>query len=131
MNRNRNPSPGQSVSNASPKGPEAGYLDLSRGARRYNVRPENVWLAVDIWDEYGEVNSALGLNVAGVILSALAGGYAYCPEGMSEGMITVGLNRRRDDELVEVDLQIHRVEGGANGSFVRLRKVGERLLERA
>lgn len=123
LNLNHDPNPPASNQDGQPI--RSGWLDLSRGARHYHLEPQNLWLAVEVWEEYGEVNWALGLNVAGEILSGLAGQYAYCPEGMSEGVMRVALRRRKDDELVEVELQIHRVAGGAKGSLVLLRKVGE------
>jgi hypothetical protein len=84
--------------------PERG-IDLRLGASQLGIRMP-VLIESRILERYAEIEFSLGLNVAGVILWALAchlaGGKATGPQEI----LTVCLLRRGDVRLVEVDLQI-------------------------
>lgn len=92
--------------------------DLTRGAAQFCIRRAAVSVETRILNDYAEIDPALGMNTAGVILTVLVCHIAMAPGGSAEDRITVCLQRRNDEHLVEVDLAIRRSRAAG----------GERLL---
>ena len=101
-------------------------LDLSRGARQFGLR-SLVFLDAAVRTDYAELDPALGHNVAGIVLAVLAFHEALPGLGRDEERITVCLVRRRDEQLVEVDLVLQR-RRQRGGEAIELRRVAEREL---
>lgn len=102
--------------------------DLSRSARHLGIRPEAVFIESEVLDRYAELDTAIGLNAAGVVLSVLAAQLGVNPGGVASESVTVCLLRREDARPVEVDLQIHRLRR-RGGECLLLRHARERTLE--
>lgn len=92
------------------------WIDLSIGAAQLGIRWP-VLLEARILEEHAEVELRLGLNAAGVILTALACRLAVQPPA---GKLVVCLRRRKDGQPIEVTLHLdlHRVD---QRNWVRLR----------
>jgi len=103
-------------------------VDRSRGARRFGLRRGAVFLDREVLDGYSELDPALGLNVAGTILSVLSCQLAAHPSGGPSESTNVYLLRREDAQVVEVDLQIHRLRRRGRECLL-LRKTREQSLE--
>ena len=101
-------------------------LDLSRGARQFGLR-SLVFLDAAVRTDYAELDLALGHNVAGIVLAVLAFHETLSGLGRDEERITVCLVRRRDEQLVEVDLVLQR-RRQRGGEAIELRRVAEREL---
>jgi hypothetical protein len=102
----------------------SGYLDLSRGAAEFGIR-QTVWLDATVTEDFTELDSSLGRNVAGVVLSVLARLLTVQPDGLGEDVITACLLRREDAKPVEVDLQLNRSRY-RGATLLALRKIAER-----
>jgi hypothetical protein len=104
-------------------------VDLTRGARNFGIRSGAVFLDPEVLCDYAELDTALGHNVAGLVLCELGCHMLTKPRGsVSKDLITVCLCRREDDHVVEVDFHINRVFRQGNESLY-LRKAGERILD--
>jgi len=86
----------------------AKFIDYSRGAVEVGIRRQMVWLDAGVVEDYAEMDPTLGRNVGGVVLSVLARHLSTEPDGGNGNIVTVGLFRREDGKLVDVDLQITR-----------------------
>jgi hypothetical protein len=78
--------------------------------------------------DYGEIDNALGHNTAGLVLSVLSHCLATGHAGLAEDLLTVGLVRRQDGALVELDLSLRRTRAGDQECFT-LRLADEREAE--
>jgi hypothetical protein len=96
--------------------------NLSRGARRFAIRAGSVFIESGVLDDYAATDPALGYNVAGVILCALA---RRLPSGgLGEETLAVCLLRRDDALVVELHLQLQRTHRAGIECLV-LRKSSE------
>ena len=87
------------------------YADLSRYANLFGVRGQ-VHLDQRVLDNHHELDSALGQNVAGAVLSVLGCRVAR-GDIDDDRQLTVSLRRRDGDRIVEVDLAVlHRRRAG-------------------
>jgi hypothetical protein len=101
------------------------YVDLSRGATEFGISGQTVRLDADVIEGYAELDSALGRNVGGVVLSVLSRHLAAQPGGFEGDIVTACLLRREDAEPVEVDLRLTRTRYQGTSRLV-LTKVEER-----
>ena len=102
-------------------------VDLTRGASRLGIRAR-VLIESKILADYGEIDNALGHNTAGLVLSVLSHCLATGHAGLAEDLLTVGLVRRQDGALVELDLSLRRTRAGDQECFT-LRLADEREAE--
>lgn len=102
------------------------FVDLSRGARRFGLPVETLFLEGSVLNDYAELDPALGYNVAGTILSVLHNQVRQI--GGLDEFVTVCLVRREDARAVELELALkHRKRFGRG--CIMLRKSAERPTE--
>ena len=101
--------------------------DLTRGASRLGIRAR-VLIEARILEDYGELDSTLGHNTAGLVLSVLSRHLATGSAGLANDMLTVCLVRRQDGAPVELDLSLCRTRAGGQECFT-LRLADERKAE--
>lgn len=78
------------------------FTDLSVGSRQFGIRPP-VFLESSVLKDYRELECAMGLNTAGLILSVLA----YRLAGLSEDeTLVICLRRQIDARPVELELHM-------------------------
>lgn len=82
-------------------------VDVSFGVKHYDLGP-HVYLDERVLKDYMELDSRLGQNVAGVVLSALSCHLAAGRVAPDGGRIVVCLARRNDNRMVEVNLAVRR-----------------------
>ena len=95
-----------------------GWTDLSVGSSQFSIRLP-VLLESRVLQDYGEIEPALGLNTAGLVLSVLSSGLAVSSE---DDRLTVALFRRSDGAFTELQLRFRRgfVAGGQEFLLVYL-----------
>jgi len=98
------------------------YRNLTRDTWFYGMRAE-VLLERRVLADFHELDSDLGDDTAGVILSLLA--YDLLTKPAGDGRLTVCLVRRHDESLVEVDLMVLR-RHKPHGECIYLRLAGVR-----
>ena len=103
-------------------------IDITRGARLHGIRSSAVLMESEIFDSYGELDPALGQNLAGVILALLACHLEMNPGGTHEDQITICAIRRDDSTTVELNLLITR-KGRQEGEQIVLHKGNEREVD--
>lgn len=101
------------------------YTDLSRGASLNGLRA-SVFVETRVLEEYAELDSALGQNTAGVILAVL-GCHLVTGNGIGDDRLSACLIRRKDGQLIEVDLMLLR-RRQAVGECLYLRLADVRLM---
>lgn len=83
-------------------------IDITRGARLIGIDRPRIAVQSDVLENYCELDSALGQNLTGVILSVLACHLGNNPGGTYDDRIEVCALRRDDAAPVEISLELHR-----------------------
>lgn len=82
--------------------------DITRGARFCGIQNPQVSIHTEILEDYSEIDSSLGQNLVGVILSVLTCHLELNPGGTRDDQITVCVIRRDDAAQVELHLSLQR-----------------------
>jgi hypothetical protein len=99
-------------------------IDISRGARHFGIPREAVLIDQALTDEYAEIDTALGQNLVGVVLSVLSYHLSIAPGGVLHDRISFCAVRREDSVFVDVELEVLRSRN-LNGERLVLHKVAE------
>jgi hypothetical protein len=103
------------------------FVDISRGARLHRMS-EQVYLDSRALDLYNEIDTCLGRNLVGCVLSVLAQHASANPGGGADEHLPVAARRRDDGGEVEMLLSLSRSRRSGQLALV-LTHAGDRAVD--